>query len=42
MANRGMSEIYNTAENPSVILDVDSVELRLPQRCHLQPEKNYV
>jgi hypothetical protein len=38
----GMSEIYNTAEKRALILDVDSVELRLPQRYHLQPENYYV
>jgi hypothetical protein len=38
----GMSEIYNTAEKRALILEVDSVELRLPQRYHLQPENNYV
>jgi len=32
-----MSEIYNTAEKRALILDVDSVELCLPQRYHLQP-----
>ena len=32
-----MSEIYNTAKKRALILDFDSVELRLPQRHHLQP-----
>ena len=28
---RAMSEIYNTADHRRLILDLDSVELRLPQ-----------